>query len=111
MGGEEKKLKERIEELRKTDFADVTQLQIHVRRNKDPKDPNPFTPSNEFLISVGKDLRQHKITYQSLPYDMPEPDVYFALMELGVASFATDYPDITTKAVTDYYAKKNAAKK
>jgi glycerophosphoryl diester phosphodiesterase len=106
MGGEEAKLKERIEELRKTGFADVTQLQIHVRRNKNANDPNPFTPSNAFLISVGKELRAHQITYQSLPYDMPEPEVYFALMELGVASFATDYPEITTKAVSDYYEKK-----
>jgi glycerophosphoryl diester phosphodiesterase len=106
MGGEEKKLQERIEELKKYNFEGITQLQIHVRRNKDTKNPNPFTPSNAFLISVGQELRKHKITFQSLPYDMPEPEVYFALMDLGVASFATDYPDITTKAVTDYYTKK-----
>jgi hypothetical protein len=33
-----------------------------------------------------------------------EPKVYWQLLDLGVAFFATDHPEVTLKAVRDYYA-------
>ena len=106
MGGDEATLKKRLEDLRKTDFADITQLQIHVRRAKAPA--KGFTPSNAFLITAGNEIRSHGILFQTLPWGVSDPEVYWMLMNAGVVSFATDHPDITLKAVRDYYAQRAA---
>jgi glycerophosphoryl diester phosphodiesterase len=106
LGGDEAKLKERFVEVRKSNFSDITQLQVHVRLNKDKKSPEPFTPSSRFITETGKEVRSHNIVFQSLPWEISDPKVYSALLDLGVASFATDHPDITVKAVKDYYEKR-----
>lgn len=108
MGGTEEALAKRFADLRKTDFADVTQLQIHIRlkENADLAKPDPFTLPDQFLIDAGKELRQHKILYQTLPWATQDPAVYHKLLDLGVASFATDHPDVMQKTLRDYYAGK-----
>lgn len=103
MGGEEAKLKKRFEELRATNFADVKQLQIHIHLREGADPSEPFTLSKEFLKKAGEELRSHHILYQTLPYDTADPKVFSTLLDLGVASFSTDYPDAMLKAVKDYY--------
>jgi glycerophosphoryl diester phosphodiesterase len=107
MGGTETELAARLAALRKADFADVTQLQIHVRVG----DEGTLTPSPEFLIGVGKELRRHGILFQVLPWDRKDPETIWRLLDLGVASFATDYPDVVMQAIRDYYAGKNGPPK
>ena len=99
MGGSEETLEKRFVELRKTDFADIDQLQIHVRIDKDGK----FSPSEEFLKNVGIELRKHDVTFQTLPWECRDATVFKRLMDLGCASFATDYPDTTMTAIREYY--------
>jgi len=105
-GTTEATLRKRIEDLKKTNFADITQLQIHVRMKPGatPADAEPFNPSSAFLREVGPELREHGIVYQCLPWDVNDPKVYWRLLDLGVMSFATDHPDVTTDAVRKYYA-------
>lgn len=105
MGGTEEALSQRFAELRKTEFADVTQLQIHIylKPEADLSKPDPFTLSDDFLRQAGQELRRHNILYQTLPWNTQNPAVYHKLMDLGVASFATDHPDLTQKALGDYY--------
>jgi glycerophosphoryl diester phosphodiesterase len=100
MGGTEEQLRQRIEDLRKTSFADITQLQIHVRFAAD----GTMTPSSEFLVAAGEELRSHGILYQVFPWDRKDPEIFWQMMDLGVASFATDYPDVAMQAIRDYYA-------
>ncbi len=106
MGGEEKTLRKRIEELKQTGFAGVTQLQIHVRLKPgvDPAKMDALTPSPAFLIEVGRELRPRGILYQSLPWGATSQQVYSNLLDLGVMSFATDHPKITLEAIREYYA-------
>jgi glycerophosphoryl diester phosphodiesterase len=106
MGGTEAELADRFTELRKTKFADVTQLQIHVRTGKD----GALSPSPAFLVSVGEELRQHDILFQALPWDRKDPEICWRLMDLGVASFATDYPDVVMQAIRDYYQQDRLTK-
>lgn len=101
MGGTQEKLAARIEELRQTDFADVTQLQIHVKVG-DLKAEDPFTPSSAFLREVAGELHRRGILFQTLPLGKPDPAVYPMLMDLGVDSFATDDPVATVEAVRAY---------
>ncbi len=107
MGGDEKKLKQRFEELRKSDFSDVTQLQIHTRLNKSGDSNEPFNVPQKFLIDVGKELRAHGILYQTLPWDSSDKQTFWTLLDLGFASFSTDFPDAALKAVKDYYSEHN----
>ena len=104
MGGTEAELTKRLEEVRAANFAGITQLQLHVRLNTNGAVAGTFNLSPGFLRSVGTELRAHGIVYQSLPWGVTEPKVYWQLLDLGVMAFATDRPDITLQAVQDYYA-------
>jgi glycerophosphoryl diester phosphodiesterase len=101
MGGTEEQLAKRLDDLRKTNFADITQLQIHVRTGDD----GTLTPSPQFLLQTGEELRRHGVTFQTLAWDRKDPEICWRLMDLGVASFATDYPDVVMQAIRDYYAR------
>lgn len=105
MGGTEEQLAQRLADLRAQNFEGITQLQLHVRLNTNSASAEPFNLSREFIRAAGVELRQHGIIFQSLPWGVAEPEVYWQLLDLGVAAFATDYPEITTKAVRDYYTR------
>ncbi|MES2696734.1 MAG: glycerophosphodiester phosphodiesterase family protein, partial [Verrucomicrobiota bacterium] len=102
MHGNEAELSKDLAALRKTKFAGVTQVQIHVypKETKDTWAPptdasapdNPFRLSNAFLRGVGAELRTHGVTFQTFPYT-EDASVYAKLLDLGVMSFATDHPD------------------
>ena len=105
MGGDEKKLKQRFQELRKVNFADVTQLQIHTKLNNSSDSSEPFNVHQKFLLEAGKEVRSHGILYQTLPWDTSDKQAFWALLDLGFASFSTDYPDAALKAVKEYYSE------
>lgn len=101
IGGGQEEIAKRLEELRKASFADLTQVQLHVRRRKDAplEKPDPFTLTDAFLIETGRELRERKILFQCLPWGAADGAVYARLLDLGVMSFATDYPKDTVEAV------------
>ncbi|MCC6264212.1 MAG: hypothetical protein IT169_11585 [Bryobacterales bacterium] len=101
MGGTEEQLAARLAALRKTGFADITQLQIHIGVGA-----AGITPSDRFLIAAGEELRAHGILFQALPMMNKDPKLFQHLMDLGVASFATDYPDVVMNAIREYYKQK-----
>ena len=99
MGGTEEQLTERLELLKANRFRGIDQLQIHVRVDAD----SVFSPSDAFLRKTGNLLREYNILFQVLPWESKDADIYRRLLDLGVASFATDYPDVTMRAITEYY--------
>jgi glycerophosphoryl diester phosphodiesterase len=104
MGGTEAALKKRLDEVRATNFAGISQLQIHVKVG-DLNSADPFNPSSAFLRTTGEELRAHGVLFQTLPLT-PEtpPAVYQRLMDLGVQSFATDDPMNALQATKAYVA-------
>src|SRR5205085_10471598 len=86
MGGTEEELRKRFEDLRGTSFADVTQVQVHVRvkPGADLAKADPFTISDAFLREAGKELRERGILFQSLPWGGADAKVYARLLDLGV---------------------------
>ncbi len=102
MGGPEDVLAQRIADLRKTNFADIDQLQIHVRESG-----GIMRPSAEFLLRTGAELRSHRILFQTLPFGSKDPALFRRLMDLGCASFATDYPDVMMNTIREYYAARH----
>jgi glycerophosphoryl diester phosphodiesterase len=101
MGGTQEKLAQRLEALRTVNFAGIDQLQIHVNTTN-----NVFFPSEEFLRDTGKELRTYGILFQMLPWRQKDPQAFRRLLDLGGASFATDFPDVAMEAVRDYYKGK-----
>lgn len=99
MGGTQAEIAQRLEALRKVNFACIDQLQIHVNTSKD----GVFTPSESFLRDAGRELRTHGILFQTMPWKQKDAKTYHRLLDLGLASFATDYPDTTMEAVRAYY--------
>ena len=100
MGGKEENLAKRLAALRKVKFAHIDQLQIHVRINKD----GVISPSEAFLRRTGDELRRYGILFQTLSYTQGDKgETYHRLLDLGCASFATDYPEQTMNAIKAYY--------
>jgi len=105
MGGTEEKLRARIEALRQSDFAGVTQLQIHIKQGKGSNGQPVIEPSEDFLREVARELKPRGIVFQALPWGGRDAAVYRQLLALGVESFATDYPQVTMRAMRDHFAE------
>ena len=106
----------------------ITSVQLHVHPNPNYKNHNPahsyntgwknnapdagaeepFNHPREFIARLGARLRELGVPYQAFPYSR-DPAVYGALMDLGVASFATDRPDVAMREVRAYYAAAGTA--
>lgn len=100
-GGDESTLEGRLEKLRASGFAGVTQLQIHVEAVRDG-DEWAFKPSLEFLHKVATELEERNILFQCLPWMRDEPEVYRALVEAGCRSFASDYPQVALQVLYEW---------
>jgi glycerophosphoryl diester phosphodiesterase len=98
-GSPQEKLAKRLADLRAAKFAGIDQLQIHI--NTSPE--GVFYPSEAFLRAAGNELRTYGILFQTLPWKQQDAKVFYRLMDLGCASFATDNPDKAMEAVRDYY--------
>lgn len=104
MGGTEEALRKRLEQLRNSGFAGITQLQIHIHPRKGAEG-DPFTLSNAFIRDLGDELRSRKILFQALPYTA-DPSVYGKLLDLGLAAFATDHPEVAWREIRAYYKQR-----
>jgi glycerophosphoryl diester phosphodiesterase len=104
-GGGPGEIERKVETARQANFDGITHLQIHVRVG-DLGSERPFAPSNEFIQTLGKELEHLGIVFQVLPWECSELDAYVRLLELGVDSFATDYPDVTLAAVKKFREKR-----
>lgn len=105
MGGKEDALRKRIDDLRKTDFADLTQLQVHIDVG-DLNSADPFTPSSAFIREVAKETRSRGILFQSWVRGTDNPAAYKKLLGLGLESFASDYPNVAMQAIREYQRDK-----
>ncbi len=99
--GTEEQLTKKMSDLRRTKFAGITHLQIHVRVGN-LKSDEPFMPSSAFLRELGKELKSHGIVFQTFSAECKDQTVYEKLLALGVESFATDYPEVTLSAVKSF---------
>ncbi len=107
MGGKEDDLARRLAALRDVKFAHIDQLQIHVSIAEN----GVFSPSETFLRRTGEELRRYGILFQTLSWTQGDrPETYQRLLDLGCASFATDYPQETMDAIKAYYAGKEQSR-
>jgi hypothetical protein len=88
-------------DLRKTGFDGITHLQVHVHVG-DMNSSEPFTPSSSFIKKLGPELKSRGIVFQVLPWECSDQRAFDKLLDLGVASFATDYPEVALRAGSQY---------
>ncbi|MBR2584426.1 MAG: hypothetical protein IKE64_03210 [Thermoguttaceae bacterium] len=101
MNGSEEEMAARIAELEKVNFHSIDQIQLHTSVD----DEGHFSTTPEFYREVGQKIRRHGILMQALIWGGAgsRAENYATLMDYGVASFSTDYPTNTMKAISDYY--------
>ncbi|MGI6295647.1 MAG: glycerophosphodiester phosphodiesterase [Armatimonadota bacterium] len=105
MGGEEAALKKRIDDLRKVDFADITQFQIHVNVG-DLNAAEPFSPRSAFLSEVAKEIKAKGILYSTWVRGSDNPDAYRKLLTVGFNSFSSDDPQVALKVMREHFASR-----
>jgi glycerophosphoryl diester phosphodiesterase len=101
IGGGTASVERKFRHLLACRFEGVSTLQIHVKRDDGgpSKDLHPGIP---FLVDRMKEVAQHDVLFQVIPWEISDPDVYRSLMELGVRSFATDFPDETLAVYREF---------
>ena len=101
MNGSQEQIAARIAELEKVNFHSIDQIQLHTSIDTE----GHYTVTPEFYRQVGQKIRRHGILMQALIRGDAGSLAanYAALMDFGVASFSTDYPADTMKAISDYY--------
>jgi glycerophosphoryl diester phosphodiesterase len=65
----------------------------------------PFTPSGPFLKKLGEELKQRGVVFQVLPWECSDERAFDKLLELGAASFATDYPEVALRAANRFHER------
>ena len=100
-------LEERLATLRGERFEGISQIQLHVwlqtpvqEFRRDGRDP--FVPADGVLRAAAEEFARAGVLFQTLPWNVTAPEVYWKLMDLGVQSFATDHPLATLQAVQTY---------
>jgi glycerophosphoryl diester phosphodiesterase len=106
ISGNDAEVQPRLTELRAAKFAGITDLQLHPRANTDSKSGEPFTISKALFLSLGAEMRSHRILFMAYPREITDPSAYWQLLDLGVESFSSDYPELAVKAVRDYYKRR-----
>ncbi len=104
IGGSQENIEETFASIRENDFLGITTLQIHVKEAV-ADSGQPFTPSPEYLDERREEVSARGILFQVLPWRIMDPEVYVHLMELGVRSFATDYPLMTVELYQNFMKK------
>jgi glycerophosphoryl diester phosphodiesterase len=99
--GTEEQLTKKMAALRKTGFDGITHLQVHVHVG-DMNSAEPFTPSSPFLKKLGEELKPRGIVFQVLPWECSDERAFDKLLDLGAASFATDYPEVALRAANRF---------
>jgi glycerophosphoryl diester phosphodiesterase len=99
--GDEASLRRYLERLRNEEFAGITQLQIHIEATLNSGHWH-FRPSLDLLRKAAGDLRSSGVLFQSLPWECADAAVYRALLEAGVQSFASDYPEVALSVLREW---------
>lgn len=105
-GGSQGDIARKINAARKRDFEGITHLQVHARAGN-PDSDRPFSLSNSFIEATRDELQSRGIAFQVYVVRCADQRAYARLLELGVHSIATDYPQVTLAAVREFRRKQD----
>jgi glycerophosphoryl diester phosphodiesterase len=96
-GGSQGDIARKLSAARKRDFEGLTHFQVHARAGNADSD-KPFSLSNSFLESTRDELRSRGIVFQVYLVKCADGRAYRRLLESGIDSIATDYPQVALEA-------------
>lgn len=103
--GSQEEMTQKFDRLRRRHFANLSLIQSHYHRV-----PGGFQLSDDFLRDRLDELKRRGIIYQVLPWLINEPQPYQHLLDLGIQSFATDYPEPLLSVYLSHYPTPSALK-
>ena len=107
LGGSAQSIMDQFSVLQREEFQGITEVQLHLN---DRKSWNGWryelTP--EFLVEALKITQKSGVLLQVLPWKFEESDLK-AVLDLGIRSFAVDYPTKFKKYCAVYFAGKYLA--
>ena len=104
LGGSPEKIAEQFNRIWKEDFEGITEVQMHLYNAVDKSWRYALDP--EYVSEALHITKEHNILLQVLPWHFERKDL-FAILDLGVRSFAVDYPNKFKKICADYFTRKN----
>ena len=105
LGGSPEEIMEKFAVLEQENFQDITEVQLHLNDAPGGKWRYALTP--EFVAQALETTRKYGVLLQVLPWQFERTDL-IAILDLGVRSFAVDFPNKFKKICADYFSRKNS---
>ena len=106
LGGAAASIQAQFAALEQEDFRGVTEVQLHL--NDAPGKAWRYDLDPGFVARALRVTQAHGVLLQVLPWHFEREDLE-AILDLGVRSFAVDYPNKFTKFCAVYFARKASA--
>ena len=103
LGGPPERIKEHFERVRQENFQGITEVQLHL--NDAPNQKWRYALEPEFVSQALKITKEQGVLLQVLPWKFDRSDL-FAILDLGVRSFAVDFPNHFKKYCAAFFAGK-----
>ena len=101
LGGSPESIMDQFAVLQRENFQGITEVQLHLNDAQGKKWRYALDP--EFVVKALQITRDHNVLLQVLPWQFEKDDLY-AILNLGVRSFAVDYPNKFKKYCAVYFA-------
>ena len=101
LGGSAESIMDQFAVLQREKFQGITEVQLHL--NDAPGKKWRYALDPEFVGKALQITRDHNVLLQVLPWQFEKDDLY-AILDLGVRSFAVDYPNKFKKYCAIYFA-------
>ena len=102
LGGSAEAIKEKFERLQQEKFQGITEVQLHLNDAAGKSWRYALEP--EFVARALQISRTYGVLLQVLPWKFERNDL-FAILDLGVRSFAVDFPNKFKKICADYFTR------
>ena len=102
LGGTAEAIMEKFAVLRQENFQGITEVQLHL--NDAPGKKWRYDLDPEFMVHALQITRENGVLLQVLPWKFEKSDLD-AILDLGVRSFAVDYPSKFKKYCAVYFAR------
>ena len=105
LGGSAENIMAKFAKLQEEKFQDITEVQLHLNDAEGKSWRYALSP--EFVSQALKITQEHNVLLQVLPWKFERQDL-IAVLDLGVRSFAVDFPNKFKKICADYFSRKNS---
>ena len=105
LGGSAQNIMDQFEVLKQEDFAGITEVQLHLNNvaEEDRKDGWRYALTPDFIRYALAVTKEKDVLLQTLPWQFEREDLV-KILDLGVRSFAVDFPNKFTKICAEYFS-------